>query len=179
MCLDQHEQPQQHSNPSKRFKITPKEELYSKNMATAHNGTITGLCFTPDGQYLLSTGTDGRLRCWNTKTGANTLANYPSTENRFKNGNQMAVSANGAIVFHPNDNMINAYHVHTGALLFQLKGHFDRVNCCLFHPQKEELFSGGNDRQILAWTPLPDEQEAEIAQAVEDRDTWSDDDELF
>lgn len=40
---------------------------------TAHNGRVNGLCFTADGLYLLTTGTDDRMRQWNSATGENTL----------------------------------------------------------------------------------------------------------
>lgn len=40
---------------------------------TAHNGRANGLCFTDDGLYLLTTGTDDRMRLWNSATGENTL----------------------------------------------------------------------------------------------------------
>lgn len=40
---------------------------------TAHNGRVNGLCFTADGLFLLTTGTDDRMRLWNSATGENTL----------------------------------------------------------------------------------------------------------
>lgn len=40
---------------------------------TAHNGRANGLCFTADGLHLLTTGTDDRMRLWNSATGENTL----------------------------------------------------------------------------------------------------------
>jgi WD40 repeat protein len=61
------------------------------------------------------------------------------------------------IVYHPNASLINAYNIHTGDLIESLQGHYDRVNCCTFHPIREELYSGGKDHKVLAWTPLFDE----------------------
>lgn len=43
---------------------------------TAHNGRVNGLCFTGDGLYLLTAGTDDRMRLWNSATGENTLVRY-------------------------------------------------------------------------------------------------------
>lgn len=40
---------------------------------TAHNGRVNGLSFTGDGLFLLTTGTDDRMRLWNSATGENTL----------------------------------------------------------------------------------------------------------
>ena len=36
---------------------------------TAHNGYVHGLSFTTDGLFLISVGTDGRMRLWNSETG--------------------------------------------------------------------------------------------------------------
>ncbi len=40
---------------------------------TAHNGHVTGMCFTSDGLFLVTTGTDQRARLWDTFTGTNML----------------------------------------------------------------------------------------------------------
>lgn len=50
-------------------------------LAKAHNGWIVSVEFTPNGCYLLSAGTDKRLRLWNALTGDNTLVNYAGTNN--------------------------------------------------------------------------------------------------
>lgn len=47
--------------------------IHVKPVNTAHNGRANGLCFTGDGLYLLTTGTDDRMRLWNSATGENTL----------------------------------------------------------------------------------------------------------
>ena len=39
------------------------------DQSTAHNGYVHGLSFTNDGLFLVSVGTDSRMRLWNTKTG--------------------------------------------------------------------------------------------------------------
>jgi DNA excision repair protein ERCC-8 len=55
-----------------------------------------------------------------------------------------------------------------------LQGHYDRVNCCVFHPNYQEMYSGSKDRQILVWTPIFDEYHDE-QQVPEESDNWSDD----
>lgn len=76
-----------------------------------------------------------------------------------------------------------------------MQAHLDRVNCCVFHPSREELYSGGNDYLVLVWTPLFDEQREEEEDEGDntlnpdnnnnsnkstsfdsDEDNWSDDD---
>lgn len=48
-------------------------KTFLSSVNTAHNGRVNGLCFTDDGLYLLTTGTDDRMRLWNSATGHNTL----------------------------------------------------------------------------------------------------------
>lgn len=50
-------------------------------LAKAHDGWVVSVEFTPNGCYLLSAGTDKRLRLWNALTGDNTLLNYAGTHN--------------------------------------------------------------------------------------------------
>ena len=48
-------------------------------VATAHGGSVNGLCFAPDGLHLVSFGTDDRLRLWDAITGRNTLVTHTHT----------------------------------------------------------------------------------------------------
>lgn len=171
MSLDQHDLPET-SITDNKFKLSSPNK---PSTATAHNGTVTGLSFTSDGQFLLSTGTDNRLKCWNSSSGVNTLVNFPETKNFSKSSTQMAISKNDMIVYHPNANMINAYHIHTGKLIGTLQGHYEKVNAVAFHPSKEELYSGANDHMILIFSPSEDENEIEEKLVAEDIDNWSDD----
>jgi len=145
--------------------------------ATAHNAAVTSLCFTPTGQYLLSAGNDNRLRLWDLATGLNTLINYPNALNRTPKSNQIAVSNNGKFVYYPSFNSINVYDIYSGDQVGTLQGHLDKVNCCVFHPVFAELYSGGNDNQILVWTPSQDErtEEDNSNASMLDKDNWSDD----
>jgi WD40 repeat protein len=76
----------------------PYSQLQSSQLieATSHDGTVCGLRFTPDGQQLLSTGNDERLRCWCARTGAKSFTHYLGTKGRSKRGVQMAVVQPGS-----------------------------------------------------------------------------------
>lgn len=45
----------------------------SSNEVTAHDGRVHGLSFTSDGLFLISVGSDNRIRVWNTETGKITI----------------------------------------------------------------------------------------------------------
>ncbi|WEW59751.1 hypothetical protein PRK78_005231 [Emydomyces testavorans] len=46
------------------------------HQSRAHNGAVTGIRWTPRGDYLITAGQDSRLRVWDATTGANTLMHF-------------------------------------------------------------------------------------------------------
>ncbi|KAN0025578.1 hypothetical protein ACTFIU_002017 [Dictyostelium citrinum] len=130
-----------------------------KEVPTAHNGTITSITWAPDGNYLVSTGADSKIRLWDIqKGGANTMINFPNAHNVHKIPNQICLSTNGQYLFHPNGRAIHVYETSTGNLVRQLKGHFEKVNCCVFNHCDQALVSGSNDRLTLYWDNSNDDQ---------------------
>ncbi|KJE90839.1 DNA repair helicase RAD25 [Capsaspora owczarzaki ATCC 30864] len=138
----------------------------SDGLSIAHSGAINGLLFSSDGALLYSTGTDNKVRCWDVMLGINTLVNYTKIRNQAKRGVRMALAgrAGGAggsksrhqeLLFHPSDSEIGCYDAATGRQVKSLKAHMDVVNCCVFHPHRQELYTGSNDQQILVWSPPP------------------------
>ncbi|XP_071118181.1 DNA excision repair protein ERCC-8-like [Haliotis cracherodii] len=128
------------------------------NSTTAHGGRVNGLSFTHDGLFLVTFGTDNRLRLWNTYTGKNCMVNYGSIENDSKKNIQIGLSQGGCpdVIFVPNDGNIDILDLHKGGYINTLRGHYNVVNCCLFNTNSHELFSGGSDRNILVWVPHTD-----------------------
>lgn len=44
------------------------------------------------------------------------------------------------------------FEVRSGRMLTQLQqGHFESINACVHSPLTDEVFTGGNDGQILVW----------------------------
>ncbi|KAL0480567.1 DNA excision repair protein ERCC [Acrasis kona] len=180
MAFDQFDtvsNPKDHMSTAQTF--STKKLNSSTTVPIAHNGAVTALCFTPCGRYLLSTSNDGRMRLWNVITGKNTLVHYPDTVNKCSKGNQIAVSHDGNVVYHPNGNDIAAYDVHHGRIIKNMVGHYSGVNCCIFHPRDNELYSGASDHQIFVWTSrrvhdsLRRSEDGHKEQYM-DKDNWSD-----
>jgi DNA excision repair protein ERCC-8 len=148
--------------------------LSTQDRATAHYGAVTGLKVTEDGMYLLSAGSDSRLRLWDVESGRNTLVNFETVRMQTSKPIQLATSQNPSLVFVPCMTTVKAFDMWSGTTSLTFCGHYESVNCCWFSSQDQELFTGGNDRQILVWSPsrlLPDKMDDG---PVEDKDNWSD-----
>lgn len=121
---------------------------------TAHDGYVNGLCFTHDGLFLLSYGTDHRLRLWSTYSGHNEMVNYGKIPNDTKKCMQfdITVSSDPKLVYVPSEGNIFMYEIQSGVKVNTLLGHYNCVNSCIYHPFYHELYSAGNDRNVLIWT---------------------------
>lgn len=102
--------------------------LHSSGQGQAHRGAVNGLVWTEDGQHLVSTGHDQRVRVWNTTSYANTLANFGPM---VKNSGLAPVipvlpprhhfSAHMDTMFYPSEHEILYYELFDGKLLRRMK----------------------------------------------------------
>lgn len=115
----------------------------TSNILTAHNGAVNGLCFTNEGRWIISYGTDHRLRLWDALNGRNMLINYGRVSNWFSGHCQLAVttcghtSRGGGFVYVPSGHDIVVLDLMSGKKLGMLEGHFRNVNCCSLHPYEQ------------------------------------------
>ncbi|KAJ4970097.1 hypothetical protein NE237_003196 [Protea cynaroides] len=154
--------------------------LSSHDRATAHYGAVTGLKVTEDGMYLLSAGSDSRLRLWDIESGRNTLVNFETVRLQTSKAIQLAVTEDSDTVFVPCMTSVKAFNVWSGETSLTFRGHYEYVNCCWFNSQEQELYTGGNDRKILVWSPQnllaseSDEGSRKGKMLTSDQDNWSD-----
>lgn len=115
----------------------------NSSIITAHNGAVNGLCFTSEGRWLTSYGSDHRLRLWDALTGKNMLINYGRVSNWFVNHCQFAVTTcghtprGGGFLFVPSGHDVIVLDLMNGKKLRELQGHFRSVNCCSLHPYEQ------------------------------------------
>lgn len=153
--------------------------LSTQDRATAHYGAVFGLKATGDGMYLLSAGSDSRLRLWDIESGCNTLVNFEIARLQTSKPLQLATTQDSALVFVPCMTTAKAFDMWSGKTLLNFRGHYENVNCCWYSEQDQELYTGGNDRQILVWSP-PNFTTGEVDEwrkgqaAALDQDNWSD-----
>ncbi|CAL0305788.1 unnamed protein product [Lupinus luteus] len=147
--------------------------LSTQDRATAHYGAVTGLKVTEDGMYLLSTGSDSRLRLWDVESSCDTLVNYETVRLQTSKPIQLATAQDSALVFVPCMRTVKAFDMWSGNTYTTLGGHYECVNACWFNQQDQELYTGGNDRQILVWSPSRSIADQMDEGANEDQDNWS------
>ncbi|XP_019415693.1 PREDICTED: DNA excision repair protein ERCC-8-like isoform X1 [Lupinus angustifolius] len=147
--------------------------LSTQDRATAHYGAVTGLKVTEDGMYLLSTGSDSRLRLWDVESSCDTLVNFETVRLQTSKPIQLATAQDSGLVFVPCMRTVKAFDMWSGNTYTTLRGHYECVNACWFNQQDQELYTGGNDRQILVWSPARSIADQMDEGADEDQDNWS------
>ncbi|KAI4389492.1 hypothetical protein MLD38_001714 [Melastoma candidum] len=128
--------------------------MSSQDRATAHYGAVTGLRASEDGMYLFSAGSDSRLRLWDIESGCNTLVNFETVRLQASKPIQMSLAQESALVFIPCMTAVKGFDWWTGKTCHTFRGHYEYVNCCWYSSQDQELYTGGNDRQILVWMKM-------------------------
>ncbi|KAG8011938.1 Elongation of very long chain fatty acids protein 7 [Nibea albiflora] len=106
-----------------------------------------------DTGMFVSSSFDKTMKVWDTET---LKVNYGKVCNESRKRLQFTVSrgCSPEFVFVPCGSSVAVYALHTGELVTMLRGHYNNVDCCEFHPDYQELYTGGKDCNILAWVPV-------------------------
>ncbi|XP_054712165.1 DNA excision repair protein ERCC-8-like [Uloborus diversus] len=160
-----------------------------KDVVTAHNGIVNCIRFTDDGLYMMSYGTDSRIRLWDVATCCNTYVNFGLVANNHEfrqRGVAISCDSNPPTVFVPSSNYIYAYDLFTGLKLRALVGHYSFVNSCAYRSTTHQLYTAGSDMNILLWTPDVERElleDSALGRPIDRQrsspihsDNWSDDD---
>ena len=119
---------------------------------TAHSDWVRCLCFTPDGEKLVSGSFDKTIKLWQLETGEviHTLVDHP------KGVFALAVSPDGKLLASGSwDEMIKLWDLEAGKLLHNLTEHNASVRSLAISSDSQTLVSGSFDQTIKLWH-LPD-----------------------
>ncbi|KAI8050473.1 WD40-repeat-containing domain protein [Syncephalis plumigaleata] len=126
----------------------------------AHQFAVNGLAFTANGQHLISTGHDERIRLWNLCTFRNEIVNYG---NLLRNQANRVVtpcivqemSGQSPVLFHASDDRhILQYDLFSGRLIKQFDKSHGRIYDLTWRSFYQELLAGGEDYDIQMWSPM-------------------------
>ena len=113
-----------------------------------HDGWITGLDFSPTGDYLVVSSDDGTVAMWDVETG--------ELVHEFI-GHEGAVNA---VDYHPteaqiltagDDGIILLWDVATGNIIHRFTEHSGAVNDVVFNQDGTEILSGSEDKLVILW----------------------------
>lgn len=160
MLLDQYNDHEPFLQPS----IFEAANKSSQLAVESHSGPVTHLQFTLDGWYLLSLGTDKKIRKWDVFTGNNTMVPYQTmkssqrTTKNFKCVQYQRFShfstSRGDILAFPAGSDIKILEGSTlGKEIKVLKTHHFQVTHFARDPTFEILYSGDTNGHLYSWDP--------------------------
>jgi WD40 repeat protein len=112
-----------------------------------HNGTVTSVAFSPDGQYIVSGSRDGTVRLWNQQ--GQPISELRGHENDVTS---VAFSPDGQyIVSGSRDRTVRLWDKQGYRIGEPFKGHENDVTSVAFSPDGQYIVSGSRDRTVRLW----------------------------
>ena len=118
-------------------------------MLKGHRKRLTSVAYSPDGEFLASTGQDRVVRIWEHRSGQMRSALFAGHRDWVwcvgwhPDGNQLASGGD--------DGAVRLWQVRGEERLFRLEGHAAGVRSLSWSPDGRMLASGGRDGRVVLW----------------------------
>lgn len=117
----------------------------------AHDGAVTRVRFSLDGQSIVTGGGDQRVRVWDALSAHCLLSSFSGL--RGDGARVFEVSGDGSILLASGRRGLDLFDMVTGALLSSAVGNYGRVEHIVVHPVREEAYTASSDGELLCWAP--------------------------
>ncbi|WP_372364663.1 DUF4062 domain-containing protein [Candidatus Uabimicrobium sp. HlEnr_7] len=112
-----------------------------------HHHQVNSVCWSPQGDFLVSAAEDGCVKIWNAQMG--------DEVHRWDHANSVSSvdwSSDGAyIVSGSRDGIVRVWDVEKACVIETLQGHKGGVFCVKWNPQGDLIASGSKDKNIHVW----------------------------
>ena len=113
-----------------------------------HNSPVFALAIDPNGQWVVSGGTDGDIRVWNLMSQKELMRLVGHKDSIYT----VAYSPDGSRIASASaDETVMIWDVETGQQLMILQGHDDEVESASFSPDGRQIISASDDSTIKLW----------------------------
>jgi hypothetical protein len=113
-----------------------------------HTDQVRAVQFSPDGQWLVSVGLDGRIKIWDAITGHERTVFAKRSAGLL----DAACSPDSRLLATGGDaGTVSVWETDTGRNRWSVKGHASWLSCLAFSPDGRWLASGSHDRTIKLW----------------------------
>lgn len=113
-----------------------------------HTAAVTSTCFSPDGNYILSSSYDGTIKLWDANTG---LCKRTFKEHKGHVLKALFSSDGKRIISAGADSTIRTWNTLTGECLHVYKGHSGDVYSAIFSPDGKKILSASKDSTLRIW----------------------------
>lgn len=116
-----------------------------------HNGPISKMVYSPDGQHVISGSIDQTVRIWRVSDGApvRTISDNDYVETVAVSRDGQYVAAGGYF-----DNRVKVWRISTGELVHTFIGHGNPIHSIAFAPDGFSLSSSSSDLSIKIWSMI-------------------------